>query len=90
MKVASIPFLHQNSTFKFSVLYKLLKDWTVFTLYREFEFSEENIVLKVALLKKKKVFHLSPFFNDIVSKKIYPSLNQNIAKKKECVKFFRN
>ena len=42
MKVASIPFLHQNSTFKFLVLYKLLKDWTVFTLYREFEFSEEN------------------------------------------------
>ena len=61
MKVASIPFLHQNSTFKFSVLYKLLKDWTVFTLYREFEFSEENIVLKVALLKKKKFFIYPPF-----------------------------
>ena len=79
MKVASIPFLHQNSTFKFSVLYKLLKDWTVFTLYREFEFSEENIVLKVALLKKKS-FSFIPLFNDIASQK----------KKKECVKFFRN
>ena len=84
MKVASIPFLHQNSIFKLSVLYKL----TVFTLYRELENKvnsnfRRKYCTKSCIIEKKKVFHLSPFFNDIVSKKIYPSLNQNIAKKKK-------
>ena len=49
MKVASIPFLQQNSTFKFSVLYKLLEDWTVFTLYREFENKLNSNFLKKIL-----------------------------------------
>ena len=83
MKVASIPFLHQNSIFKLSVLYKL----TVFTLYRELENKVNSNFRRKYCTKsciiEKKVFHLSPFFNDIVSKKIYPSLNQNIAKKKK-------
>ena len=39
-------------------------------------------------MKKKKIC-IYPPFKDILSKKIYPFPNQNIAKK-ECVKFFRN
>ena len=49
MKVASIPFLHQNSTFKLSVLYKLLEDLTVFTLYRELENKVNSNFLKKIL-----------------------------------------
>ena len=33
MQVASISFLHQNSTFEFSVLYKLISEGVVTIIY---------------------------------------------------------